>query len=197
MLASTGTLLMAVSLWSAEALTAALYYLIQATLAGGALFLVADVTLRRRGQYGDAITAGPRFAGQDACGLLYLAAAIAAVGLPPLAGFVGKLLILNASSGLSGWQAIWTAILGTTLIGIVGLSRSGSAIFWKAAPAETDPIASVPRSRREFAAPIGLLACIAALTIGAGWVTAQIQAAARQIMAPDRYIAAVLEGAAR
>jgi multicomponent K+:H+ antiporter subunit D len=191
-LASTGTLLMAVSTWQAATLAAALYYLVQATLAGAALFLVADVTMRRRGQYADAIVPSPRFAGQDAAGLLYLVAAIAAVGLPPLAGFVGKLLILDASFAMPGWQAIWTTILATTLIGVVGFARSGSSLFWKAAPVDTDAIACPARSRAEFAAPAILLAVLAALTIAAGWATAQTRATAAQVMAPDRYVAATL-----
>ena len=55
------------------------------------------VAMRRRGQYGDAIVPTPRFAGQDAVGLLYLATCIAAIGLPPLSGFIGKLLMLRAT----------------------------------------------------------------------------------------------------
>lgn len=197
LLASTGTLLMAVSLWNEATLAAALYYMMQATLAGAALFLAADVTLRRRGQYGDAIASSPRFAGQDATALLYLTAAIACVGLPPLAGFIGKLLILNASFVQPGWPTIWVTILASTLIGIVGFSRSGSTIFWKTASPDADPIAGPARSPLEFAAPIALLAILALLTFAAGWVTAQTRATARQIMAPDRYVATVLGDVAR
>jgi multicomponent K+:H+ antiporter subunit D len=39
-----------------------------------------------------------------------------------------------------------------------------------------------------------LVALLALLTVGAGWATAQAQAAAGQIFAPDRYVAAVLAG---
>ncbi|MGT2514453.1 monovalent cation/H+ antiporter subunit D [Sphingomonas panni] len=195
-LASTGTLLMAVSFWQEATLAAALYYLVQATLAGAALFLVADVTMRRRGQYADAIVPSPRFAGQDGAGLLYLIAAIAAVGLPPLAGFVGKLLILDASFALPGWQSVWTTILVTTLVGVIGFSRSGSTLFWKEAPPATAAIAGASRSRAEFVAPVVLLALLAVLTVTAGWVTAQTRATAAQIMVPERYVAAIL-GATR
>lgn len=195
-LASTGTLLMAVSFWQEATLAAALYYLVQATLAGAALFLVADVTMRRRGHYADAIVPSPRFAGQDGAGLLYLVAAIAAVGLPPLAGFVGKLLILDASFAMSGWPAVWTTILVTTLVGVIGFSRSGTTLFWKEAPPATAAIAGACRSRAEFVAPVILLALLAVLTVTAGWVTAQTRAAAGQIMAPERYVTAIL-GATR
>ena len=189
---STGTLLMAVSLWQETTLAAAIYYMVQAVLAGAVLFLVADVAMRRRGQYADAIVPSPRFAGREAVGLLYLCAAIAAVGLPPLAGFVGKLLILDASFAHPGWQAIWATMLATTLIGVIGFARSGSSLFWKAAPPEADAIAAVLRSRAEFIAPTTLLVLLAVLTIAAGWATTQSRAIAAQVMAPDRYVAAIL-----
>ncbi|TCP32817.1 monovalent cation/H+ antiporter subunit D [Sphingomonas sp. BK235] len=197
LIASTGTLLMAVARWSEATLAAGIYYMVQATLAGAALFLVADVTLRRRGSYGDALASSPRFAGQDAAALLYLTAAIACVGLPPLAGFVGKLLILESSFMLPGWQAIWATILATTLLGVVGFARAGSTLFWKAAPEGTSPISGPPRARREFAAPVVLLVLLAAMSVGAGWVTTQTRGAARQLMAPERYVAAVLGAPAR
>jgi len=151
--------------------------------------------MRRRGQYADAIVPSARFAAQDATGLLYLIAAVAAVGLPPLAGFVGKLLILDASFAVPGWAAIWATILGSTLIGVIGFSRSGSTLFWKAAPPGTDAVAAPARSRADFTAPLTLLVLLAVLAVAAGWVTAQTRATARQVMAPDRYIAAVLGGA--
>ena len=191
-LASTGTLLMPVSLWREATLAAALYYMVQAVLAGAALFLVADVAMRRRGQYADAIVPSQRFAGQDMAGLLYLVAAVAAVGLPPLAGFIGKLLILDASFATPGWPVIWATILASTWVGVIGFSRSGSTLFWKAAPPEADAIAGTIRSRAEFIAPVSLLALLALLTVAAGWVTAQTRATAAQVMAPDHYVAAIL-----
>lgn len=197
LIASTGTLLMAVSYWNEATLGAGLYYMVQATLAGAALFLVADVTLRRRGSYGDAVAPSPRFAEQDAAALLYVTAAIACLGLPPLAGFVGKLLILESTLMLPAWQAVWATILTTTLLGVVGFARAGSTLFWKAAPEDTDPITGPARARREFAAPAFLLALLAAMSVGAGWVTTQTRAAAHQVMAPGRYVAAVLGVPAR
>ncbi|MEH3038424.1 MAG: monovalent cation/H+ antiporter subunit D [Sphingomonas adhaesiva] len=195
-LASTGTLLMPVSMWREAALAAALYYMVQAIVAGAALFLVADATMRRRGQYADALVPSPRFAGQDAAGLSYLVAAIGTVGLPPLAGFVGKLSILDASFAGPGWPAIWSTILGTTLIGVVGFSRSGSSLFWKTAAPDAEAVAVVPRSRADFIAPALLLLLLGALSVCAGWAEAQTRATAAQVMAPERYVAAVL-GTAR
>ncbi len=193
-LGSTGTLLLALSCWTAATTAAAFYYLVHATLAGAALFLVVDVTWRRRGQYGDATVASPRFAGQQAAGLLFLAATIAAVGLPPLSGFVAKLFILQTTFAAPAWWPIWATVLGTTLIGVIGFARVGSVIFWKAATDDSDAIAGPNRSRAEFIAPAVLVALLALLTLGAGWATAQSQAIASQVFAPQRYMAAVLAG---
>ncbi|GGE74466.1 monovalent cation/H+ antiporter subunit D [Sphingomonas prati] len=188
---STGTLLLAVACWTPTTTAAALTYLVHAVIAGAALFLVADVTQRRRGQYGDALVPTPRFAGQQAAGLLFLAATVGAVGLPPLSGFVAKLFILQSSFALPGWWVIWATVLGTTLIGVIGFAQSGSRLFWKSAP-DSAPITGPVRPRAEFIAPATLIALLALLTIGAGWVTAQMQATAAQVYAPERTIAAVL-----
>ncbi|MGU3391266.1 monovalent cation/H+ antiporter subunit D [Sphingomonas sp. M1A8_2b] len=192
LIGSTGTLVLAVACWTQMAMAAALFYLVHATLAGAALFLVADITLRRRGQYGDAAVPSPRFAGQQATGLLFLVSAIAAVGLPPLSGFVAKLFILTTTAATSAWVVLWITVLGTTLIGVIGFARVGSAIFWKASPGDADPINGPARSWAELIAPAILIGLLAALTIGAGWATAQAEATATQIFAPHRYIAAVL-----
>ncbi|KQO09168.1 monovalent cation/H+ antiporter subunit D [Sphingomonas sp. Leaf242] len=189
---STGTLVLAVSCWTQATMAAALFYLVHATLAGAALFLVADVTMRRRGQYDDVAVPSPRFAGQQATGLLFLASSIAAVGLPPLSGFIGKLFILQTTATTPNWMVLWATVLGTTLVGIIGFARTGSILFWKASPSGADPIDGPNRSNADLIAPTILIGLLAALTIGAGWATAQAQATAAQIFAPQRYIAAVL-----
>ena len=102
LLGSVGTLLLAVGLFDETATAAALYYLVHSTLAGAALFLLADLVARRRGGAGDRLVAAPPFAQLDLLAGLFFLAAIAAVGLPPLSGFVGKLLILEALAGPAG-----------------------------------------------------------------------------------------------
>ncbi len=196
-LGSTGTLLLAVSCWTQATTAASLFYLAHATLAGAALFLVADATLRRRGQYSDATVPSPRFAGQEALGLLFIAATIAAVGLPPLSGFVGKLFILQTTFATPVWVVVWATILGTTLVGVIGFARSGSTLFWKTAAADADAITCPDRSLAELTMPAALIGLLALLTLGAGWATAQAQATAAQIFSPQRYIEAVLGEAAR
>ncbi|MBY0343623.1 MAG: monovalent cation/H+ antiporter subunit D [Sphingomonadales bacterium] len=187
---STGTLMIAVATWSADSLGAGLYYLVHSTLAGAALFLVADVVARRRGSYGDAASPGPAFAGRGLAALLFMAAAIAATGLPPLSGFIGKLLILQSTAAAPGWGWAWAVILGTTLFGVIGFARVGSAVFWKSAEgAEVPP---PPASRADMLAPVLLLGLLAALSAGAGPASDFTNAAAAQVLDPAQSAAVVL-----
>jgi multicomponent K+:H+ antiporter subunit D len=108
-----------------------------------------------------------------------MAAAIAATGLPPLSGFIGKLLILASATALPQWGWTFGVILGTTLIGVIGFARAGSAIFWKVTDAPAYP---APTSRADMAAPVIALALLAALAVGAGPATAYADAAAAQVL---------------
>jgi multicomponent K+:H+ antiporter subunit D len=180
---STGTLVMAVSFWQVESLTAALYYLVHSTLTGAALFLVADVVARRRGGSADQCRPGRAFAQRAGVGLLFMAAAIASTGLPPLSGFIGKLLVLQSMAGLPDWPWAWGVILGTTLIGVIGFARTGSAIFWKSVPGD-DAADPDNAGRADLVAPVVAVALLAMLFIAAGPITEFAEAAAVQILAP-------------
>src|SRR5690554_1887423 len=95
-IASMGTLLMTVGVFTREAMAAALYYMVHSTLAAAALFLVVDLVTERRPGRGDLLDVAPRFVQMGLVSACFFMAAIAMAGLPPLSGFVGKLLILDA-----------------------------------------------------------------------------------------------------
>ena len=129
-LASMGTLFLAVAQLTEAGLTAAMFYMVHSTLAGAMLFLLADALGR---------SPHPRRAGGLAG--LYLVAAMALVGLPPLSGFAGKLLVLQ----LWPEQAalVWAVMLAGTFLMLLGFARAGSDLFWKSAtPGETTPAAT-------------------------------------------------------
>ena len=192
---STGTLLIAVAGWTTDSLGAALYYLVHSTIAAAALFLIADVTARRRQTFSDNASPGPAFTGRSGVAVLFMLAAIAATGLPPLSGFIGKLLIMKSVFALSDWGWAWGTILGTTFIGVIGFARTGSVIFWKTAddcrPSDVAP------SRADSAAPGIALALLAMLSAGAGWASAYANASAAQVLDPALTARAVLTEAAQ
>ncbi|MGE0665988.1 MAG: monovalent cation/H+ antiporter subunit D [Sphingomonadales bacterium] len=196
LLASTGTLMTAVSLFTAKSLTGALYYLIHSTLTSAALFLIVDLIARRRGPHGDMVSVAPRFALAEVLSVLFLLGAIATAGMPPLSGFIGKLLILDGARDSAAAVWIWALILITSLILIMGFARAGSRLFWKSAAQEgfieTPP---VPRQSLALAAAALPLAAMVAVTVAAGPVTHYLAGLADQLFDPAAYSAAVLGAA--
>ncbi|CAN5130016.1 monovalent cation/H+ antiporter subunit D [soil metagenome] len=198
LIGSTGTLLVAVSLFDEAALGAALYYLPHTTLAAAALFLITDSVQRRRPENGDSLVPGPRFVSSEALSMLFLMTSIAIVGLPPLSGFVGKLLILEAAQPLPSAPWVWSTILLTTFVGIVALARAGSTLFWKSAAIGEGPLPAARWQRTADLMPATtILLLLAVLTVLAGPAMDYMDKAAAQLFLPTAYIEAVLGGQGR
>ena len=192
-IASMGMVIAAVALFSQAGLSAALYYIVHSTLATAALFLIADLV--RTGRDTLDLRAGPPMSGTNLTAGLFFVAAIAMTGLPPLSGFVGKLMILDAAytSPLVVWS--WAVILTASLVSVVGFARAGSTLFWKARSIDP-PEDAKPRptpSALSYSAIGGLVALLIAHTVFAGPVYAFMDATARQLYAPTPYISTVLE----
>jgi multicomponent K+:H+ antiporter subunit D len=194
---SMGSLLVAVALAGEAATAAALYYAVHSTLAGAALFLLAGVLAETRGGIADRLTPGRIAEGAGPAALLFFAGAIAFAGLPPLSGFVGKVLILDAARAHPLWGWIWAALLVTSLAAIVAFARAGTTLFWKPPPTDQAPAATVPttpgRSLVRTGAIAVLIALTAALSLFAGPLLGQFDAAARQMADRGLYIDAVLK----
>ncbi len=211
---SMGTLFVAIGSFTPEALSAALYYLIHSTLAGAALFLLVDQLRARRSS--TALVIAPPVPESGLLAAFFFVAAIAVVGLPPLSGFIGKLLVLEAMLVHPLWVWIWAIILGASLLGVVGFARAGSLLFWKPfalsavaeganghgralfqerhieppgrVSAETTPLPSRPA----LATAGVLLGGTVALSVFAGPVMAVLDATSAQLLTRRSYVEAVL-----
>ena len=197
-IASMGTLLTAISLFTPEAISAALYYAIHSTFATAALFLVADLVIERRPGAGDALKPAAPMAQHGLVASLFFAAAIAMAGMPPLSGFLGKLLVLDAARDAPAAGVIWAVVLTGSVITIVGFARAGSVIFWKPAPVDDAPavataeVEPAPSPALAVSAVFALFAVLVAATVLAGPVTEHMTRIATQLAAPAGYIDAVL-----
>ncbi|NIZ14833.1 monovalent cation/H+ antiporter subunit D [Phaeobacter sp. HF9A] len=204
---SIGTLPTAVSLFEPAATAAALYYTVHSTLSAAALFLIADMIRERQG---GEIEAKPLMPQSGLISVLFFTAAIAAAGMPPLSGFLGKLMILDAARSEQTAIWIWGVILVSSLVTIMGFARAGTALFWKShglqshdtmeepeieieSYAEGEAPAAIPRpAALPFVAVFSLLAGLVLLTLFAGPMSRYAAATAQDLFAPRAYIETVL-----
>ncbi|MCC8469773.1 monovalent cation/H+ antiporter subunit D [Xanthomonas phaseoli] len=189
---SAATLFIAFSLDDAGALGAGLYYLPHSSFVAAALFMVSDLIRRRRGSASDRKEVVAPLPGRAIPGTMFMIAAVAVAGLPPLSGFLAKAALLqHVPEGLVG--PVWAAVLGSSLLIVIGLTRAGVRLFWRVpAAAETAPELQPPRRGRmrpvETAATMLLLGGLVAMTGAAGPLMHYTDAAAAQLRDPGAYV---------
>lgn len=190
---SMGMVLVAISLFTPQGIAAALFYIVHSTFAGAALFLIVDLVKDSRPSL--VLRAMPPVAGASLTAGLFFAAAIAMAGLPPLSGFIGKLLVLDAAAASDQQALIWAIILVSSLIAVVGFGRAGSTVFWKAKSVEADTAdtAQPAPSVMAYAAVFGVLSMSVALTVFGGYVHDFTIATADQLFEAQDYISTVLD----
>ena len=189
-LGSAGTLLVAPAFPQAAVSAAALYYLLQSTFVTAALFLLAELIAERRGMLADVLKSGPAFHAPWLA-LAFLLVAASAAGLPPFAGFLGKLMLLSALRDSGPAAAIWFVLLLAGLLVMLALARSGSRLFWARKP-DLPPVAAPAANWRRATALVLLAAPAVLLALFARPVSDYAARAAAQLHDPQAYIAAVL-----
>ncbi|MCW8919123.1 MAG: monovalent cation/H+ antiporter subunit D [Gammaproteobacteria bacterium] len=186
---SVGILLAGVALHTTAALGAVLYYLPHTTLVSGGLFLLAGIIRGQRGADEDRLGSAAAMPWQATLGVLFFIGAIAVAGLPPLSGFIGKLVLLSAVAPGPQQAWLWSVVLGGSLITLIALSRAGSVLFWKTTGGAS---ATVTLDRQQLLAATLLLLAPLLLSLFAAPLLAFTEATAQQLHAPRGYIAAVL-----
>ncbi|KPL48534.1 cation:proton antiporter [Xanthomonas axonopodis] len=188
---SAATLFIAFSLDDAGALGTGLYYVPHSSFVAAALFMVSDL-IRRRGSASDRKEVVAPLPGRAIPGTMFMIAAVAVAELPPLSGFLAKAALLqHVPEGLVG--PVWTAVLGSSLLIVIGLTRAGVRLFWRVpAAAENAPEPQPPRRGRmrpvETAATVLLLSGLVAMTGAAGPLMHYTDAAAAQLRDPAAYV---------
>src|SRR6056297_2845218 len=185
--ASMGTMMIAVAAFTPQATTAALYYLLHSTFSAAALFLLADLVVSRR-PGGDALRAEPPIVQNGLFAALFFAGAIGMADTPHM-------------------TLSWVAILLGSLLIILGFARAGSILFWKStalapdpedtakdAADETPPKADSPAlaNALEVAPTMAAVAALVLLSVFAGPTTDYLSAASEQLFDGSDYVNAVL-----
>ncbi|MFC7045172.1 complex I subunit 5 family protein [Halobacteriaceae archaeon GCM10025711] len=176
---------------SALAISAALVYSLNHALAKGMLFLAAgtvrdSVGSSRFNELGGLAAREPVLSGAFFVGALSL------IGIPPLAGFFGKLLVFD-----TGVQAPSTPVLAIALAGailtVAYFSRAWNRGFWGPV---SEGVAAASPDRVQVAMLVVLAVGIVAVGVGFDPVFRLAEAAADAATARPEYVEAVMGGGA-
>lgn len=127
---SVGTLVALVAVQTVQSSAAAIFYLVHSTLVTAALFILADLIGRQRGEVVDQIRSGPPITQVRLLGCCFLIAGIAVIGMPPLSGFIGKIWLLKATLNAGYAMVFWPVYLVASFAVLVSVAKAGSTIFW-------------------------------------------------------------------
>lgn len=192
-ISQVGYMVFGLALMTSVALAGCLFYMIQHMVVKSCLFLCCGIIERHTGT-DDLERSGGLLKRDWYLGVVFFIAAMSLVGLPPLSGFFGKLVIIR-----EGWStAWWLSILGmlTGVLTLLSMLKIWSYAFWspQAAAIKRTP-ANLPNTSSLKPAYIGatLLVCVALfLGFGAQPVYEIAFRAGKQLVDSDTYIEAVL-----
>ncbi len=199
-LSSAATLFIAFSLDSAGTIGAGLYYLAHSTFAGAAMFLLADLVRRRRGAASDRKDMVSALPDSSLPAALFLVAAVSLAGLPPLSGFIGKLVMLEAVPPGPATFWVWLLVLASSFMMLVGLARAGTRLFWRQEPwpdaspeqvqhyVPREEMPYVPSRPLENAATLLLIGYGIAMVLAAAPVLDYTRATGIQLKSPAGYV---------
>ena len=125
-------------------------------------------------------------------GLMLLFGAASAAGLPPLPGFLGKLMILESSSGLPAQVWVWTVVLSVGFFTIVGLARAGVVLFWHIQPEADEAQGNSGSSLKLLSAVWAFMALTLAMAVLASPIKRYTDDTATQLADTAAYAQAVL-----
>lgn len=191
-----GFLLAGLGLFSPPALAGSLFYLMHDIVAKTCLFLFGGILERLSGQtdigrMGGFLRTHPRIA------WLFFLLALGVSGIPPLSGFWGKLMLIQAGLGQREY-ATAVVLLVAGILTLYALMKVWSEVFWKESPEPGEE----PHPDSPSAAPLSRsLVVPVAVLVGIGFFMGiwpepffrLADEAARQMFDPDAYIRAVLE----
>ena len=189
---SVGTILAGIGLFTPETLSAALYYTLHSTIVIAGLFLLVELMAAQRGEALDKLRPAVAVREPILLGLMMIFGAASAAGLPPLPGFLGKLMILQSASGLSAQAWVWTVVLGVGFLSLVGLARAGVIVFWHVQPDDHAASSVSGSSLKLLSSAWAFMLMTVLLAVMASPVKRYTMAAAEQLADKAAYAQAVL-----
>lgn len=138
-LSSIGTILVAIAMLNTQAWSAGLYYLVHSTVIAASFYLVCGWITSQRGAMKDHLKVAPKMKQDKVLAMTFFVIALMMAGLPPFSGFLGKVLILQATANMAAQGWIIAIILIVSLLSIIAFTRVGFILFWRATTPEDNP----------------------------------------------------------
>ncbi|MFB9630844.1 Na+/H+ antiporter subunit D [Nonomuraea helvata] len=202
-----GYMVFGVGLSTVAGLTGAIFYMLHHITVQTSLFLVTGLVELRTGttsvsRMGGLMRAAPLLA------VLFFVPAMNLSGIPPMSGFLGKLLLVQASLSHGGPLPVAFVVAGlmTSLLTLYAVAKTWGKAFWGAPRAvragavlESEEYTGEEPTVTTAVLPVALSGAVAALvamglafTVLAGPLSALAHRAAVELSAREPYIAAVL-----
>ncbi|MBD3627145.1 proton-conducting transporter membrane subunit [Cyclobacterium sp.] len=192
-----GFMLAGLGIYSAIAIAGAVFYLVHDIMVKTNLFMVSGLIFKFKGTYSMRLLGG-FYKEQPLLSLLMAIPLFSLVGIPPLSGFWGKLLLIKGAIASSNILMIAFIILGSFLTLFI-IAKLWAAVFWKDG-------AELPRKKHikyfeelkplKKKAMIGSIAFLSVISLGIGfgaeWIMRLSMTIAENLMDPTPYIQAVL-----
>jgi multicomponent Na+:H+ antiporter subunit D len=197
-----GYMILGLGLYTKLALAGSVFYIAHHIIVKTNLFLVSGVVHTLQGTY-DLNRLGGAYRRWPWLAALFAVPALSLAGLPPLSGFVAKLILVQAGLAVGEYVIVGVA-LAVSLLTLYSMSKIWNAVFWQTqpelAPGPPRLVAGEhppgPLTRGELVLLVAPIVGLAVLTvlIGllAGPVFAWAAAAAAELLDPAAYIRAVL-----
>ena len=182
-----GYMIMGLAIFTPLALAGAIFYIVHHILVKTALFLIAGTVEKLRGttalkHLGSVIEGAPLLTA------LFLIAGMSLAGVPPLSGFVAKLMLIQGGLEASAYGIVTVSVVVSflTLYSMIKIFRYA---FWNVRQGPDEP---QPGGTARIAAVALLVGTGVVLGLGASWAVPYATMAADQLIDPSAYINAVL-----
>lgn len=184
---AVGFIAFGISIATSDALNGVVFYLMHDMIAKALLFLLGGLIAAAAGtdrlqEMGGLIRQYPLI------GWMFFVLALALVGVPPLSGFAGKVMIIRSgfAEGAYALAAIGLASSFAVLYSLIKVFRHA---FWGT---ERGPKRGIAGWRGQTAAAAGLFVLMVAMGLGSEWVYSFVSQAGEVLMQPEIYVRAVL-----
>ncbi|NRQ36654.1 Na+/H+ antiporter subunit D [Nonomuraea sp. NN258] len=202
-----GFMVFGVGLSTVMGMAGAVFYVVHHITVQTSLFLVTGLIERRTGttsvtRLGGLMTVTPVIA------VLFFVPAMNLSGIPPMSGFLGKLMLIQAALDKGGWLAIVLVAGGlvTSLLTLYAIAKTWGKAFWRRPKKSRfgrvveseeytgeDPVVTTTSTPPALlGATVALVGLGLSFTVLAGPLSALAVRAAGELMAREPYITAVL-----